>query len=62
MAAKTSPARVAAQHQLLLHFVGEGHWSDDGVLAKVHEMVCQFDRYPFPQTTSGDMSLRQPLF
>jgi hypothetical protein len=47
---------------MLLHFVGEGHWSEDGVLAKVHEMVCQFDRYPFPQTTSGGMSLRQPLF
>jgi SRSO17 transposase len=28
MAAVTAPARVAAQHQSLLHFVGEGHWSE----------------------------------
>jgi SRSO17 transposase len=35
MAAVTAPARVAAQHQSLLHFVGEGGWSDERVLAKV---------------------------
>ena len=39
LAAVTAPARVAAQHQSLLHFVGEGHWSDELVLAKVREMV-----------------------
>src|SRR6266404_2822918 len=39
IAAVTAPARVAAQHQSLLHFVGEGHWSDERVLAKVREMV-----------------------
>jgi SRSO17 transposase len=39
MAAKTAPARVAAQHQSLLHFVGVGAWSDEKVLAKVCEMV-----------------------
>jgi SRSO17 transposase len=39
MAAKTAPARVAAQHQSLLHFVGEGAWSDEKVLAKVCELV-----------------------
>jgi SRSO17 transposase len=39
MAAITAPARTAAQHQSLLHFVGEGGWSDDRVLAKVREMV-----------------------
>jgi SRSO17 transposase len=39
MAAVTAPARVAAQHQSLLHFVGEGGWSDERVLAKVREMV-----------------------
>src|SRR5258707_1524669 len=39
LAAVTAPARVAAQHQSLLHFVGEGHWSDEAVLAKVREMV-----------------------
>jgi SRSO17 transposase len=39
MAAVTAPARVAAQHQSLLHFVGEGRWSDEKVLAKVRETV-----------------------
>jgi len=39
IAAVTAPARVAAQHQSLLHFVGEGRWSDERVLAKVREMV-----------------------
>jgi SRSO17 transposase len=39
MAAVTAPARVAAQHQSLLHFIGEGGWSDEKVLAKVREMV-----------------------
>jgi SRSO17 transposase len=39
MAALTAPERTAAQHQSLLHFVGEGRWSDDVVLAKVREMV-----------------------
>ncbi len=39
MAAVTAPERTAAQHQSLLHFVGEGRWSDEAVLAKVQEMV-----------------------
>ena len=39
MAAVTAPARVSAQHQSLLHFVGQGLWSDDKVLGKVREMV-----------------------
>ena len=39
MAAVTAPSRVAAQHQSLLHFVGEAPWSDDEVLAKVREQV-----------------------
>jgi SRSO17 transposase len=39
MAAVTAPMRTAAQHQSLLHFVGEGGWSDERVLAKVREMV-----------------------
>ena len=38
MAAVTAPSRTAAQHQSLLHFVGEGGWSDERVLAKVREM------------------------
>jgi SRSO17 transposase len=39
MAAVTAPERTAAQHQSLLHFVGEGRWSDEKVLAKVRETV-----------------------
>jgi SRSO17 transposase len=39
MAAVTAPERTAAQHQALLHFVGEGGWSDERVLSKVQEMV-----------------------
>jgi SRSO17 transposase len=39
MAARTAPARTAAQHQSLLHFVGIATWSDEEVLAKVREMV-----------------------
>ena len=39
MAAKTAPARTAAQHQSLLHFVGVAPWSDEKVLAKVRELV-----------------------
>jgi SRSO17 transposase len=39
LAAMTAPERTAAQHQALLHFIGEGRWSDETVLAKVREMV-----------------------
>src|SRR3954463_9483575 len=39
MAAITAPGRTAAQHQSLLHFIGQGGWSDEAVLAKVREMV-----------------------
>jgi SRSO17 transposase len=39
MVAVTAPERTAAQHQSLLHFVGEGSWSDERVLAKVRELV-----------------------
>src|ERR1700683_5470381 len=39
MAAVTAPAHVSVQHQKLLHFVGEGKWSDESVLAKVRELV-----------------------
>src|SRR5258707_4698577 len=39
MAARTAPARTAAQHQSLLHFVGNACWSDEKVLTKVREMV-----------------------
>lgn len=39
MAALTAPSRVAAQHQSLLHFIGESPWEDSMVLAKVRETV-----------------------
>jgi SRSO17 transposase len=39
MAAITAPGRAAAQHQSLLHFVGQGAWSDDAVLSKVRQIV-----------------------
>jgi SRSO17 transposase len=39
MAARTAPARTAAQHQSLLHFVGIATWSDETLLSKVREMV-----------------------
>jgi SRSO17 transposase len=46
MAAITAPGRTAAQHQSLLHFVGQGPWSDAVVLAKVREMVLpQIERH-----------------
>jgi len=39
IAAVTAPDRTSAQHQSLLHFVGQSEWSDEKVLAKVREMV-----------------------
>jgi SRSO17 transposase len=39
LAAITAPARVSAQHQSLLHFVGKAPWSDDAVLGKIREMT-----------------------
>jgi SRSO17 transposase len=39
MAAVTAPSRVAAQHQSLLHFVGQSAWSDEAVLAKVRGLT-----------------------
>src|SRR5215470_6648208 len=46
MAAITAPGRTAAQHQSLLHFVGQGAWSDEEVLARVREAVLpRIERY-----------------
>jgi SRSO17 transposase len=39
MAALTQPGHASAQHQSLLHFVGEAPWSDEAVLTKVCAMV-----------------------
>ena len=39
MAAIVAPARTAAEHQSLLHFVGQSRWSDEAMLAKVRELA-----------------------
>ena len=39
MAAMTAPERTAAQHQSMLHFVGQGDWADDAVLRQVRARV-----------------------
>src|SRR6476661_1499861 len=39
MAAMTAPERTAAQPQALLHFVGQGDWSGQQVMAKVRELL-----------------------
>ena len=39
IAAITAPSRTSAQHQSLLHFVGQGNWSDEAVLAKIRTVV-----------------------
>ena len=39
MAAVTTPGRLSAQHQKLLHFIANAPWSDEQMLAKVCEMV-----------------------
>lgn len=35
IAALTAPKRTAAQHQSLLHFVGQGDWSDNAVMERI---------------------------
>ena len=39
LAAVTSPSRVSAQHQSLMHFVSQSAWSEAAVVAKVGELV-----------------------
>src|SRR3954449_10891399 len=39
IAAVTAPSRVPAQHQSLLHFIGQSAWSDEAVLAKVRALT-----------------------
>jgi SRSO17 transposase len=48
IAARTAPARTAAQHQSLLHFVGIAPWSDEKMLAKVRELVLPAMEKPGP--------------
>src|SRR5271169_325410 len=39
IASIVAPWRVSAEHQSLLHFVGQSAWSDESLLAKVRELV-----------------------
>ena len=39
IASIVAPSRVSAEHQSLLHFVGQSAWSDESLLAKVRELV-----------------------
>src|ERR1700693_1291898 len=48
LAAITAPERTAAQHQSLLHFISEGRWSDEKVLAQVRELVLPEMERPGP--------------
>jgi SRSO17 transposase len=46
IAAATAPEQTSAQHQSLLHFLAQGEWSDEIVLAKVRELVLpQIERH-----------------
>ncbi len=56
MAAVTSPARVSAQHQSLLHFVGQASWSDAAVLWS----AGQTGHLPSRRIAFGRPSFRQP--
>ena len=49
LAARTAPERTAAQHQSLLHFVGQGGWSDEKVLTKDRVPPLAAKRPAFPQ-------------
>lgn len=54
MAARTAPARTAAQHQSLLHFVGVATWSDEPVLGKVRDARAAYHNlYRIGWTTGG---------
>src|SRR5215210_9437039 len=39
MAALVAPSRVSAEHQSLLHLVGQERWSDEAVLRRVRDVV-----------------------
>ena len=46
LAAVTEPSRTAAQHRSLLHFVGQGAWSDERGMGATREQVLpSIERY-----------------
>jgi hypothetical protein len=47
MAAVTAPDRAAAQHQSLLHFVGQSPWSDEGCFGQSRRDGTASDRAPW---------------
>ena len=58
MAAITAPERTAAQHQSLLHFVGQGAWSDDAVLANLRKAIGVATRLTAAELTQCATSIR----
>jgi SRSO17 transposase len=48
IASIVAPSRASAEHQSLLHFVGQSAWSDESLLAKVRELVV-----PAMETQAG---------
>jgi SRSO17 transposase len=58
MAAVKAPGRVAAQYQSLLHFVGEGRWSDEKVLTKVRALLLP----PRKRETDSEAQTSVPEF
>src|SRR5579862_3903267 len=51
MAAVTAPAHVSVQHQKLLHFVGEGRWSDE--LRQVPTAPPRRERPPYTERSQS---------
>ena len=54
MAAVTALERMAAQHQSLLHFVGEGRWPDGAILATRNQLVGSGGDGTLIGTAGGD--------
>jgi SRSO17 transposase len=63
LAAVTAPERTAAQHQSLLHFVGNADWSDERVLslsvANHHASLPVAYRLYLPQDWAQDRKRRR---
>lgn len=74
LAALTAPQRTAAQHQSLLHVVGQGAWSDERVLGAIRDLVLPaitrngaitawiIDDTGFPKCLSGIMLIVGRVF
>jgi hypothetical protein len=60
LAAVTAPARVAAQHQSLLHFVGAGGWLGSGAIHCVQEIEA-WSRRLLEERLEPRSPIRQPF-